>query len=205
MTMLISGRIAACTFALALGAAPVLAQTSCPTAADLARGIQLTYDDGTVEVYRSTDRAGVIDVYGEDPFGYAYRMLIAHGTHLLMYEEVVNGASDPNSRQTYDYGVSVANMPVPFPGGRWAVDVIATTVEGPRSETQVQAYDAIVTQRIGPCRYDRIEAVIAYDTADDYIEGIHFLPELGLGYLVWSESYGATAMDLTPVAIAPVR
>ncbi|MCC5975809.1 MAG: hypothetical protein JJT81_17410 [Rubellimicrobium sp.] len=187
---------------LVLGGSAALAQAGCPTADDLARGITIAFTGGAVETYRPGREPGVTEVIGSDGFGFDYGMRLAHGTHLLLYEELVRGRPDLETRQTYDYGMPVALMPVPEAGGRWAVDVRVTSAEGERTERQVQAYDTVTTEVIGNCSYDRIEAVIAYDTGDFYIEGIHFLPELQLGYLAWSESNGVREVDLSPVSIS---
>lgn len=205
---ILNGKVAAASIlslGVVAGSGAVHAQAGCPTADDLAQGITITFADGTVETHRAAREPGVTEVLGSDGAGFEYRMRLAHGTHLLMYEELVNGRPDPETRQTYEYGVAVVQMPVPEPGGRWVVDVRVTSAEGERTEQQMQAYDAMTTEVIGGCSYGRIEAVIAYDTSDFYIEGIHFLPELELGYLAWSESNGEPSMDLTPVSISVAR
>jgi hypothetical protein len=79
-------------------------------------------------------------------------------------------------------------MPVPSPAGRWQVDVRVTDSSGVFPEGQMQAYGAITDLTIGACSYQMIPVLIAYDTDDLYVEQINYLPELGIGYLVDSQT-----------------
>lgn len=174
-------------------ASPVAAQTGCPVAADLAGGIRIDYDDGLSEVHVATapDRVFVKGYDGGSP---VHVMELAQGTHLLTF--VV--PDDPASLQTYDYGMQPAELPVPVAGGRWNVDVRATLDGQTRIETQSQVYNTETAVTIGDCRYRAIPVMIAYDTPDSYIELIHFLPDLGISYLVWSQDTQAGQTD--PIA-----
>jgi hypothetical protein len=169
-------------------ATPLVAQNACPTAADRAAGIRVAFEDGSAEVFRSGPVLAVTIVDGTDPDGSSYRMELAQGTHLLIYENVIDGRPDRSSRVTYDYGMPPAEMPVPAPGGRWQSAVTVTSSEGTDSEAQTHAYDLLDTIDIAGCVYDVISVLIAYDTPDAYIENLHYLPELDISYLVWSET-----------------
>lgn len=186
-------------------AVPLAAQSACPTLADRATGISVSFEDGSTEVFRPGNDPAVTIVDGVDTDGFAYRMELIHGTHLLVYENVVDGRPDPASRVSYDYGMAPSAMPVPVPGGRWKADVTATAVDGPRPEAQVQAYDVAVSVDIGGCTYDRIEVLIAYDTTDFYTESVHYLPALDIGFLVWSETVDSPRVSVLPVAIARAK
>jgi len=164
-------------------AGPVLAQAGCPVAADLARGITIELANGGTEVYRQS-APGVVSVAGRDPDGSTYAMELGQGFHLLMWE--VPG--DPSSRLTYDYGMAFTALPVPVANGRWQTPVRVNGIDGARSEPQVHTYGPMVPVTIGNCTYDSFEGQIAYETSDNYVESIVYIPALGIGYLLWNES-----------------
>ena len=164
-----------------------LAQSTCLSSDDLRSGVHLDYADGTTETYRMIGEA-TMSVDGYDAGEPYFRLEIAHGTHLLSYFAVQDGRPDEASRQTYDYGVDPSALPVPVAGGRFNTDVTVTASDGPRQEAQLQAYVAGEPLSVGGCTYQTLDVLIAYDTADNYMESIRFLPELGLGYLLWNQS-----------------
>lgn len=163
------------------------AQTTCATAADLQSGIHLDFADGTTESYRSTGPS-TMSVDGIDGTEVYFRLELAHGTHLLSYVSVYQGEPDGESRQLYDYGVPAGQLPIPEIGGRFNTEVTVTGSDGNWREDQFQAYVEGTPLTIGGCTYDVIDVVIAYDTADNYIEHINYLPQLGLGYLLWNQA-----------------
>ena len=183
---------------------PVMAQTVCPTAADLTRGIKVEYADGASEIFRAGD-AGIVSVKGLNAEGEGYAMDLAHGLHLLMYQNTENGAPLTVSQVYYDYGIPPAGLPLPTPGKRWQSGVTVTSSDGVRSEPQVHAYDAVVTEMIGDCSYDMISAVISYETADLYTENVYYLPALGIGYLVWNETTDQPRDPVPAIAISALR
>lgn len=178
-------------------AGPAMGQTACPVADDLFRGIRVDFDGGRVETYRSAGQ-GVVLMEGREADGPGYRLNLGQGTHVLRYET----PGDVSSVQVYDYGVGPAEMPVPVPGGRWQVEVSVTAPGRDRIEAQAQAYDQETTRQIGACSYRVVPVVIAYDTADAYMEGLDYLPELGFAYLVWSRNADGPGAEYSPVAIS---
>ncbi|GGL69271.1 hypothetical protein [Wenxinia marina] len=187
--------------AAALASAGVAtAQQACPTADSLARGIRVEFEGGTTEIFRSAD-PGVIRVDGIEGGEQTYRMEVAQGTHLLRYEALLHGVTNPSTVVTYDYGMPPLEMPVPSPGGRWQIDVAVDGFDGERQEAQSQVYDAERTDQIGGCTYRVVPVLIAYATSDTYIEAIDYLPELGIGYMVWNESDGVRSDPLTPIRL----
>lgn len=187
--------------ALAFGASAATAQTSgCATMADLATGIIVDYADGISETYRSI-APGVSSVDGRDGSLQIYRLEIAQGTHLLNYVEYYDGQADETTRQVYDYGMAPTSMPVPTDGGRFSPQVTVTWQGDARGEFQVQAYAAGDPLVLGACTYQTVDAVIAYETDDNYIESITYLPELGIGYLEWSGTDGNRGIENTVIGI----
>lgn len=179
-----------------LPAGAALAQTGCPTAADLDRGISIEFPDGGSETYRRT-APGLVSAVGREANGSTYTMALAQGFHLLFWE----ASDDPSSRVSYDYGVAPQAMPVPTAGGRWRTAVTVTASDGTRQEPQTHAYGALVPVTIGNCTYQSIEGVIAYATTDNYVESVIYLPELGFGYLLWNEADDMARSPIAPVAI----
>ena len=164
-----------------------LAQTGCLSSADLQAGIHVDYADGTTETYVRTG-PGLMSVDGFDGGELYFQLELAHGTHLLSYVAVSGGQPDESTRQTYDYGVAPAELPVPVAGQRFNADVTVTASDGPRQEGQLQAYVEGVPLVIDGCTYETLDVIIAYDTADNYMENIRYLPQLGLGYLLWNQT-----------------
>ncbi len=188
---------------LVVQAGAVLAQAGCPTAADLARGIRIDFADGSFETFRDPG-TGLVTVEGQDIEGYGYTMELGQGLHLVSYANMVDGVVDQGSRIDYDYGVALPDLPVPVAGGRWASPVVVRDMTGTRSEPQNHVWSEVTVIDIGGCSYDMIEALIAYKTDDGYRENVHYLPELGIGYLLWSESDTAAAFPIEAVRISVV-
>ncbi len=182
-----------------LCAAPVLAQTDCPTRDAMERGVRLTFPDGLAEIYRD---GGDSLVTVDAP---TYRMELGQGTHLLTYEDIIDGVPQESSQTTYDYGMAQTELRVPAPGKRWSVPVKVTDSSGIRDEAQMQAYGDLETVTIGDCTYDMIEVVIAYDREDMYMESLHYLPEFSLTYLAWSGTEGETPSPVIPTDITAIR
>lgn len=174
----------------ALGpAGPMVAQSQdrCPGPRDRGQPIAVRFESGLMEVH-STKDGQTFSIEAFEAGQPIYRLEVAHGTHLLSYVEVYDGQADEGTRVTYDYGIPVARMPVPAPGARWQSGVRVTDNDGTATEAQVQAYGVMTDVTIGTCRYDMIPVLIAYDSADLYVEQINYLPELGIGYLVDSQT-----------------
>ena len=192
----VSAFVALCLFGLGAQAEGI-----CPTAEHRGHPVRLTFAEGYQEVHRS-DGNGLwhIDVYEESER--IYEIEVAHGTHMLRFADVFDGAPEYATQTRYDYGMPIAEMPVPVPGGRWQVDVEVSGPDGVRPEPQRQAYGAETEVAIGGCRYRMIPVLIAYDTDDQYVEEVHFLPDLGLGYLVDSHTATDSGAPSEPVKIA---
>jgi len=177
-----------------------LAQTACPTAADLTRGILLEYSTGGHEVYRPVAE-GVVVVNGVDQAGRLYRLELAQGAMLLLYEDVIDGVPDPMTRLRYDYGLPPAQMPVPVPGGGWSSDVTVDDGRRGYDEPQTVTWGKTRTVSIGSCSYQAFDITIAYETADKYLERLTYIAALGLGFLTYREAEGTEPETITATAI----
>ena len=183
-------------------AGPALGQAACPVAADLPRGIRVAYDDGTTEVFRATGAPGIIAVHGTFEDGTGYRLELGQGVDLLSYTPtLMEGGLDTAGRVDYDYGRAVEDLPVVTPGRRFDTPVRVADQFGPRSEAQSQAYGAEEILTIASCSYRAVPVMIAYDTPNQYMEALRFLPELGFALLNRQESTDQPGRVIEPVAI----
>ncbi len=194
------GGPAALLMSLMFGGAAAAQTGACVTADDLGQGIVIDYADGIAETYRRL-RPSVSSVTGVDGSETLYRLEIAQGTHLLNYVEFAGATPDEQTRQIYDYGQSPESLPVPTGGGRFNPVVTVTSAGGTRTETQSQAYVEGEPLVFGACTYRVVDAVIAYETDDNYIESITYLPDLGIGFLAWSETDAGDAANNTIIGI----
>ena len=186
--------------ALCGAASGALGQSACAVAGDVQRGVHLDFADGSRETYREI-APSILSVDGTAGAVTHFRLEVAHGTHLLSYVAITDGAPDEPSRQTYDYGADPAALPVPAAGARFNVEVTVTSDVGVRREDQLQAYVEGAPLRLAGCTYAAIDVLIAYDTQDNYIESIRYLPDLGIGYLMWNQSDGVQTDENVVVAI----
>jgi hypothetical protein len=182
--------------ALAITLLPGLAaaQAACPTAADLDRGIRVTFADGGTETFRNA-ASGLVSVAGRESDGLGFEMDLGQGFHLMSWEGTTNGQLD-GAALRYDYGVGASDLPRPVAGKGWRSEVTVTDINDVRSEPQTHRYGQISSIVIGDCTYQMMEIVIAYATGDNYVETLRYLPELGISYLVWNEADG---MEPDPV------
>jgi hypothetical protein len=181
---------------LSVAAGPVWAQTTCPTAADLTKGIRIGFPDGSTEIYRQ-GQAGVIRVQGSAGDGTAYEMDLGQGIHLLSYVDVEQGRPIEPSRITYDFGMPAANLPVPEPERGASLVGARTDGAGTLDQRQKLAFGPIEPLVIGGCSYQSLQVLISYESEDSYAENVIYIPELGISYLYWNR-----ADDVEPVPIA---
>ncbi|MDQ2091321.1 hypothetical protein [Marimonas arenosa] len=73
-----------------------------------------------------------------------------------------------------------------------------------RSEKQVYDFGVAEQMRIGDCSYTMIPVEIRYDDADDDVDVLHYLPELGISYFAGGLENGkgdlavAEGISITP-------
>jgi hypothetical protein len=199
-----SAIIVAAAALIVVQAGVVLAQGRCPDSNDLARGIRVDFADGSYEVFRDLGM-GIVVVDGVDQEGFGYQMELVHGLHLLSYATVDGSVVDEQSRISYDYGVGASGLPVPAAGGRWASGVRVIDQFGERNEPQTHQWGEMSSVNIGGCSYLAMEVLISYKTGDGYRESVEYIPELGLGYLIWNESQTMEAVPVRPVSISVTK
>lgn len=183
---------------LALAVAAVLpalaqAQTApqvCPTAADLAAGVVVTYAHGGIDTFTADPLTPGAVVWQGELQG------ISLGTTTFAQGYIYLSATGPNGQEVrYDYGLLPADLPRPEPGGSWEV-VATVTADGVAStERQIHTFGRPGSLTLGACTWEIIPITIAYP---EYSEDLLWFPGLGL-----SVRAGDTVNAITPLALMP--
>lgn len=168
--------------ALALTAQPLLA--ACPTAGDLATGIHLYDTDGGIETFTQHSDTSVLSMldFGD---GAGSRAVLLAGVYLVEIVDLENNQPLRDTRTTYSLPLPEGGAPIPSPGGNWTVQGAKMEDGAIDRDTQAYSFGQQTTATIGECSYDMIPINVAYlDESDGYAEIIHYLPSLGISYLV---------------------
>lgn len=172
-----------------LAVLPGVAMAECPTAADMARGVEVTFANGDVTVMRDLG-AGMIEVeeyyswHDEGRRYFAYLGIYVTDEGPLTWDGT---AGDGATVRTY-YPVDVLEMPVPTADapdwtGVLRRDIGEDLAETPEYVVKFGAMDPVV---IGGCTYEAVavgESLRpgAEDQKDQYS---WYLPELGTGFIM---------------------
>jgi hypothetical protein len=168
---------------------PGIAAAECPTAADMANGVEVTFANGDVTILRDVG-AGMVEVeeyyswHDEGRRYFAYLGLYVTDEGPLTWDGT---EGDGALVRTY-YPVDVLEMPVPTAEvpdweGVLRRDIGEDLAETPEYHVR---FDAMESVTIGGCTYDAVavgESLRpgAEDQKDQYS---YFLPELGAGFIV---------------------
>ncbi len=171
------------TLVACVSAGPAIALPNCPAAEDMAGGVRLTFADGAVQVYRAgQDGTVVMDVV--EAGGDSFRLELAHGFHVLDYVATSGGNPITGSEVAYDYGMPVAELPVPAPGARWDLTAKVTDNFGTRTERILEVWGDPQRLAIGDCTYDVMDVAVAYGAETANIDQARYLPELKLLFVL---------------------
>ena len=165
---------------LAGAAGPVWA--NCPTADDLETGIALTFLDGAVEVFRR-DEAGVVTVDGSSEGIVTHRLTLEHGLYLGRYVAVEEDEEVEMSQSIYAYPEGDAGPQPPVVDATWEGAVELT--DGGEMRVEVQRHEVGLPQdeTIGDCTLIALPVTITYGDEAEYVEIVHYFPDLQIGYL----------------------
>lgn len=177
-------KTASCATLLSLILAqPALAE-ECPTRADLAQtGIRFDIEGGEWEVFRAFGDGVVSSLYHGADTGEPLRVLLGQGVYLLETADLKGGTPDPATRYTYSYPMPPAEMPLPTPGGRFAVSAAVMGDGDLRREDQAYTFGPEIQATFGTCSYRAMEITITYDGDDSTRDTLLYLPDLGISYL----------------------
>lgn len=189
---------------------PVAAGAECPTAADMAGGVEVTFSNGDVTVMRDRG-AGMVEVeefYAWHPEGrryFAYLGLYVTDEGPLTWD----GSTGAGAAVRTYYPVDVLEMPVPTEDAPDWEGVLRRDIGTDLAETPgyVVKFGAMAPVDIGGCVYEAVavgESLRpgAEDQKDQYS---WYLPELGTGFIIgWTIGRELQQTDATGIrALAP--
>ncbi len=183
---------------------PAIASAQCPTGADLAGGITITYNTGEVEKFTSGPNGQVfIEGFSQDgdtSFGWVSTTI--EGAFESSYRERAAGYWHPvtDYRLEYDFDISAA---APLRAG--AVGGGAQTmVDANGSEIAIYSYSVHAADDllIDNCTYAALDVYQTYWLPDKTLglNQLKFMPELGFGFMVakkWPDSPASQSIALT--------
>ncbi len=179
-------------------AAPVHAQSVCPTMADLQSGISLAEDSITHDTFQAVGPSFVMNYYmARDQILSA--VSLAHGVYPLAITELDQPGTG-SGRTSYDYEVSLRQMPKPAPGLVWTTAAQVWSDGAVRKESHQYTFGQLAPIVIGTCQYQAMtmefRALGAGGGGKDQIEHYIYLPALGLSY---HNGSGLAGEDIQPV------
>ena len=191
---------------LPLAAFALPAFADCPTAADMAQGIMVTFDNGDTTILRALgdEMIEVEEHYGQGVENYRYEARFG----LFSVHEVAlspGGQPLPDSATNFTYPDGVTAFPAPDPAapgwqGMRQVQEMGAQVVPQSYQFGFRPSSPLV---IGACSYDAVAVGIRLGAgeADQKDQFSYFLPALGAGFIVtWVDEDGRH--DTVPVAIA---
>lgn len=178
------------TLALCLLPGLAAAQQVCPTGADLADGIVVTYAHGGIDTFTADPLTPGAVIWQGELQGQSL------GTTALAHGYIYLRATGPNGQEVrYDYSLLPADLPQPEPGGSWEV-VATVTADGVEStERQIHSFGTMGSLTLGACTWEILPITIDYPA---YTEDLLWFPALGL-----SVRAGDTVNAITPLALMP--
>lgn len=170
-------------------AAPLSAVARCPVPADLEAGVVIEYVGGAREVYRRVSEDVVI-VEGLSDDVVTHRLTLLHGAYLQRYVAVEDGVEIESAATDYAYPTGDAAPRRPFVNLNW--EGVTQITEGgiTRDELQVHEAGGLFVRSLGDCSYGAITLTLTYGEAADYVETVHYFPQLGMGYLAAYQNGG---------------
>jgi len=187
---------------IAGAAGPVWA--ACPTAQDLGAGIALTYLDGAVEVFRR-DAAGAVTVDGISDGIVTHRLTLDHGVYLGRYVAVEEGAEVEMSQSIYAYPEGDAAPMPPVVDATWEGAVELTDGGEMRVEVQRHEVGLPLEVTIEECTLTVLPITITYGAEAEYVEIVHYFPDLEVGYLHAFANQGRDMNQQTVTMIEAVQ
>jgi hypothetical protein len=191
--------------ALPLLATQAAAQAGCPTPADMARGIEVTFSTGDRIVYRSSDQPGqvVADAYTQD--GMPSRSVLAPGGLSLSTEgrHPVHGPYHVNF--TYDLPPGGA-IPSIEPGMRQSVVSTGVGIDTEFEVRQQWVTGDLAYVKLDGCTYQSIVAFVANETEHGLTQlQFLYLPEFNIRMVLslQVEAMPPEVMSVTGFAAVP--
>lgn len=163
---------------LSLGQA---AWAGCPTGADLAQGVRVTYDPaGEYEVFTRIGDALVQSDYTTTD-GSTWRAVLVHGAYMILNQELTDGALVPQGRETYAYALKPQDFPVPAPDLTWDVTIVENSSRGLLRRDLDYTFGPLRPVTLGACSYEAFEMTFPFDEGLRFV--LLYLPALGISVI----------------------
>jgi len=196
-------------FAAGLALVSGAASAQCLSAADLGRGIFVTFDNGDTALSRR-GADGYLHIEEHYYDSDAYFVFRAHrGVYFVEEFEVdANGTPYAGTHLRTEFPVDPARLPTPAPGGSWSG--ISTNIfeDGyRRSETTSYEFSAAEPITLSGCTYEVVRTDVSYDWGVEGSMTLYymFLPALDATILITSHFDGNLPMTAYPVSIELAR
>ncbi|MEL6958394.1 MAG: hypothetical protein AAGL89_05510 [Pseudomonadota bacterium] len=162
---------------------------TCPTAADLTRGVEVLQADGSIDTYRMLDDT-TIQLVGDYGDGYGFVQTLVHGALFSGLMDVENGVPVPGTETAVSFEVPLADLPQPEANSTVQIPTTLSIMGDPQPELQTHNWGAPTTYTLGGCDYTALPMKSAF-TGDfePLYETTMYLTELGIG-LVLSYRFG---------------
>lgn len=194
-------RTTAICAALAALVGPVVAQASCPVAADMATGVQIDFDDASHEIYDLLDGDLRVRQFFDDD-DTVNVLIYAGGIVQKSYTEARFGGY--GTKYSYDFDVDGV-LPLK-PGDKVTGTANSVDTDGVE-EASAYSLEAgqIETVEIGDCSYQMmlVTETMVYPEGK-YVYVLGFLPELGVNYIVTDTGPDYGPEEYQPVSISVV-
>lgn len=189
-------------WAVTAGLAPAGAPACPASPADLAAGIAVALDDGSVSRFRIDSALRIVeDVFFDESFSEGERFVYVGGILPVEWTPFDSAGLDPARGSRTDPGLPDDGLPTLLSGLRWSVKAMVETGEGARyAQTLTLAVGPEREERYGPCRYSVLPVVLSFeDRTGRWEDRLDFLPLLGIAVY-----RGAAPRPGEPPAHAPV-
>ncbi|WP_299655318.1 hypothetical protein [uncultured Tateyamaria sp.] len=169
------------------------AALACPTTSDLTTGVRVSNAAGESETFTRLADGNTASRFREP--GYPdNETVMVNGFFLVTNYDIRNGRPDHDTLIQYVYASADVPLPVPTANSNWSSTVTHVENNRGRRESHSYAFGAQTTIRLGNCQYAMIPASGRFGPQPDNQEKYHYLPDLGISYVVES---GAGADKLT--------
>ena len=189
---------------LAVSAGPALSE--CLDAADLGRGIVVTYVNGDVTTMRrvSDGTVQVDETYADGTQPMRFRA--QRGIYFLEEHGVLpDGAPVPGTRLEIAFAQDPETLPLPADGIAWTGETTNIFENGTqRAETMSIAFTAAPPVLLSGCAYQTLDTDLRYDWGADggiTLEYL-YLTELGVGIVISNHFDGGERLEAFPASLA---
>lgn len=178
--------------AFAMVLSPLASFAQCPSIADLEKGILFKIDTNHSELFRTLPSGVTEAIYSENGQPLT-RTMLAKGVYLLELVDLENGTPIADTRVTYSFPQSSADLPDAQPETQFLATAAVLEGGNIRSERQVYNTGPLSSVAIGDCSYEMFTITITYpDDNANNSDVLYYLPALKIAYLAEATYDGNT-------------